>query len=77
MYDVVEQNYLDVYSIRQVLKKAYTQHMNNLEEAIQLIKMSTVKDDALFQYQDEVRQGRFFDGEDYKKYQTDIKIYDG
>ena len=60
-----------------MLKKAYTQHMNNLEEAIQLIKMSTVKDDALFQYQDEVRQGRFFDGEDYKKYQTDIKIYDG
>ena len=51
MYDVMEQNYLDVFSLRQVLKKSYTQHMVGLDQAIKEIKSTLVKDDDLEHYQ--------------------------
>jgi len=51
MYDVMEQNYLDVFSLRQVLKKSYTQQLVSLDQAIKEIKSALVKDDDLEHYQ--------------------------
>lgn len=44
MYDVVEQGYLDLVCLREVLKRSYTNHIINLEEALEVIKNTFVKE---------------------------------
>ena len=64
MYDVMEQNYLDVFSLRQVLKKSYTQQMVSLDQAIKEIKSALVKDDDLEHYQSQINAVKFFNQDD-------------
>ena len=47
MYDVMEQSYLDLFSLRAVMKKAYTYHILNLEEAMRMIKAACIKQDDI------------------------------
>lgn len=42
MYDVCEQNYLDLFSLREVMKRGFTSHIICLEETIIDIKNSCV-----------------------------------
>ena len=43
MYDIMEQGYLDLLTLRQLLKKGFTHHIVNLEEAMLQIKSCVVK----------------------------------
>ena len=47
MYDVMENGFLDLYSLREVFKKAYTNHIVNLEEAMREIKNAVAKEDDM------------------------------
>ena len=60
MFDVCEQNYLDLFSLREVMKRSFTQHIICLEEAIQEIKNSCVTKKDL----DDAHKLGFFSGED-------------
>lgn len=43
MYDVLEQGYLDLVSLREILKKSYLNHIVNLDTAIAEIKGAVVR----------------------------------
>lgn len=61
MYDVLEQSYLDLYSLREVLKKSYTTHIVNLETAIAEIRAAVVRQEDINGLDIQISYNKFYD----------------
>ena len=77
LYDIMEQNYLDLFSLRQVLKRSYTSHILNLEEAMKEIKGAVVRESEILRHHNFSDPVNKFNQQLGLTHEADIRIYDG
>jgi Ca2+-binding EF-hand superfamily protein len=77
MYDVLEQNYLDLYSLREVMKRTFTQHIVNLEQAMQEIRSAVVREQDIHGLEIQLNYNKFYDKNNPDQISMDMSRFDG